>query len=199
MTPKELKNNAPTLYGLQKLKHGFIIPDGYIETIEEVVLSLLFLDTLDKKHTFKTPKNYFNSVESSVFEKIADENAVIPEDYFNTIEDKVFKKIGNEPKVISIKRNLILKFVPIAIAASILLIFTLQLFNSTNTNQFTTLNTSEIEQWISNGEIDIEAYEIASIYNTINIEDLTIYNDYQEDEILNYLNEIDVASIILEK
>lgn len=197
MTPKELKNSAPKLYELQKLNHGFDIPKGYFETVEKTVPSSLFLDSLDNQNAFITPENYLDSVESTVIGQIENQNASIPESYFSTIEDTVFKKIQNKPKVISIKGNLVRKFTPFAVAASILLILTLQFFNTTTTDHFSSIDSLEIEQWIDTGEINVEAYEIASIYNTINIESITFDSKYQDDELLDYLNEIDIESIIL--
>ena len=197
MTPEELKNIAPKLFELQKLNHGFDIPKGYFESVEESLASSLFLDTLTKQHSFDIPENYFDTIESTVFETIELQNASIPKDYFSTIETNVFERIQNKSKVISIKKNIFQKFVPLTIAASILLIFTIQFFNSTEINQFASIDTFEIEQWIDNGELEISTYEVASIYHDITIETLDIYDFYQDDEILNYLDDIDIEPLIL--
>ncbi len=197
MTPKEFKHIAPKLYELQKLKNGFDIPKEYFETVNDYITSSLYLGVLDNQNLFEVPDNYFKLVEVSVLEKIKSQNTSIPQNYFNTIEDKVFKKIqlekrSNPAKIFTLQRLSIL-----AVAASIMLLFTLQFFNSNDLNQFANLKVLEIENWIENGDVEIDFYDIAAVYEDINIEDIDIYNFYENDEILDYFNNTNVEALVL--
>ena len=171
MTPKELKNIAPKLSELKSMKTGFEVPTNYFESIEE-------------KITFKI--DFENEVDND-----------IPDDYFDTIEDRVFDKLkSQEPKVINLKSRFIKIVAPLAIAASILLLITLQIYTPKQEDVFANLKTSDIESWINNGDINIDTYEIATVYDDANFEDIELYNDYTEDDLLEYLNNIDLESLL---
>ena len=170
MTPKELKNIAPKLSELKSMKTGFEVPNGYFESLEDRVLSKIKSEVIND----------------------------IPEGYFDTIEDRVFKKIKNEePKVISLKSRFVKVAAPLAIAASILLLITLQLFNTNQKDVFANLETSEIETWINNGDLDLETFEITSVYNDADFENIELYDSYSDNDLLEYLDDIDLESLIL--
>jgi hypothetical protein len=197
MTDKELKNIAPILYQLKKMGSGFSVPKSYFDAVETTITFDVF--NTNKEHSFKTPENYFESVEDSVLKNIHEADAVfsIPKGYFDTIEGKVLDKIHSEVKVISLKNRVIKHFVPLVAAASLALFISLQFFNTQETDLFTSLETTEIESWIENDELGLNSYEIASIYEDIDIENLDINSLYEDDEMINYLNDIDVESLIL--
>lgn len=170
MTPKELKNIAPKLSELKSMKTGFEVPNGYFESLEDRVLSKIKSEVIND----------------------------IPEGYFDTIEDRVFEKIKNEePKVISLKSRFVKVAAPLAIAASILLLITLQLFNTNQKDVFANLETSEIKTWINNGDLDLETFEITSVYNDADFENIELYDSYSDNDLLEYLDDIDLESLIL--
>ena len=172
MTQKELKNIAPKLSELKSLKTGFEVPNEYFESFENKLISKINLGI-----------------------KNTDD---IPEGYFDTIEDRVFEKIKNEePKVINIKSRFIKVSAPIAVAASILLLITLQLFNRDQEDLFANLETSEIETWIINGDLDLSNFEITSVYSDANFENLELYDTYSDDDLIRYLDDIDIESLLL--
>lgn len=199
MTTKEFKNIAPNLYQLKKLGCGFSVPNDYFNKVETTTTFDLL--NPNKGQVFNTPENYFDTIEDSIFEKIQKNETEfsIPKDYFDTIEEKVFSKIHNQPKVINLKTRILKQMLPIAAAASILLFFSLQFLNTkaVETDIFTTLETSEIENWIANNELDLYTYDIASIYEDKDFENLEISSLYEDDEMLNYLNDVDVESLLL--
>ncbi|MFT4643313.1 MAG: hypothetical protein ACI89R_001158 [Candidatus Azotimanducaceae bacterium] len=197
MTDKELKNIAPLLYQLKKMGSGFSVPKNYFETVETTIGFDIF--SANKEQVFKTPENYFETIEDSVLNHIHKTDAAfsIPEGYFDTIEDNVLEKINKEHKVISLKNRIVKQFIPFIAAASLLLFISLQFFNTHDTDLFASLETSEIENWIENDELGLNSYEIASLYDDIDIENLDINSLYDDDEMLNYLNEVDVESLIL--
>ncbi len=168
MNNKELKNIAPKLSELKKLGSGFGTPKGYFETVENAV---------------------FENLQESVFS--------VPQGYFDTVEDAVFEKINDETRVISFKRRFAKRIIPIAVAASLLLFVTLQIFNPNKKDIFAQIEISEIENWIENGDLELSPYEIAAAYEDIDLEILDFSNTYNDDDLINYFNGMDIESIIL--
>lgn len=156
------------------------------------------LDLNNIKNTgFKTPDNYFNTVEDSIMNAIKHENSLkaniesgfkTPDDYFNTVEDAIINKIDteNKPKVISLfsKRNLI--YVS-SVAAAILLYFNLSFFDKDTS--LDTLDFQSVENYILDQGMD--SYEIAALLtedelSNINFEilDNTFNIEFLEDYLL---------------
>jgi len=205
MKKKDLYKIAPKLSEISLKKSGFEIPSNYFETIEDGVIATLKTENLQDKinsKTFITPENYFNSIEDIVITKLKAEalnnknKNTIPEDYFKTLENKVISEIKKTPKVISLKSKFIKYVAPIAIAASLLLVFVL---NNTSTNvTFASLSSSEIENWIDNGSIDIDALTIASLYPEIELNDEIYSDSLTNEEVLEYLYQENLEGIIYE-
>ncbi|MCF6279125.1 MAG: hypothetical protein L3J14_02140 [Flavobacteriaceae bacterium] len=203
MTQEKFKNIAPKLYELQQLKSGFSIPTNYFGTLEDAVFLKLSDEKLDKENPFKTPDNYFLTIEDRVFDNIKSEEKEtafsIPKGYFDTVEDNVFKKLHTETKVIDFKTRFTKTFLPIAAAASLLLFVTLQLLNSNNDNTdlFASMEISEIESWIEDGSLELDSYEITTVYQDVDFEDLELNQQYSDDNLVEYLEDIDIQSLIL--
>ncbi|MDV7188050.1 hypothetical protein R3X25_12220 [Lutibacter sp. TH_r2] len=207
MENKELHKIAPTLSKLKEKGTGFTVPENYFNTTEEHIIREFKLKKITKNNLtseFKTPKNYFESLENNVLsnlhlEKLQPKNKLeVPDNYFDSIEDNVFEKLKiqqKQPKVISLKQRLTKILVPVAIAASLLLIFTLT--TNSNNNSFEAIATTEIENWIDNGQVDIDAYQLASIYNDIEIDDNFIAETISEDDLMEYLNDENIEQLIL--
>ncbi|MFK5957687.1 MAG: hypothetical protein QM495_02340 [Lutibacter sp.] len=207
MKKKDLHKIAPKLSEISLKKTGFEIPNKYFDTIEDTVFTKLKIENLQKystKKRFKTPENYFNSVEDIVIAKLKAEaiqienksTLEVPKDYFNSIDENVFTKIKSEAKIISLKNTLTKIIFPITIAASLLLIITL------NTNKdlisFGSLATTDIENWIENGNIDIDDLTIASIYSDIELNNDNYALSISDEEVIDYLNNEDLELIIYE-
>ena len=205
MKKKDLHKVVPKLSEISLKKSGFEIPSNYFETIEDGVIAKLKAENLTlikTRESFQTPKNYFNSIEDIVITKLKAEalntknHNTLPENYFETLENKVITKIKTTPKVISLKSRFIKFAAPIAIAASLLLIFIL---NNTSTNvTFESLASSEIENWIDNGSIDIDALTIASLYPEIELNDEIYSDSLSDEEVLEYLSQEDLENILYE-
>ncbi|AOW19297.1 hypothetical protein [Urechidicola croceus] len=196
----KLKKIAPNLHKLKNLSSGFKVPKGYFENTEDSIWNSIFLDKINTNSPFSTPSNYFESIETKVYSKIDLKNKnsfPIPKDYFETIEDKVFQKIKKETKIEKFQNTLLRKIIPIGIAASLLIYISLQLFKTKEQDFFANLEISEIENWIDNGNLEIDTYEIATIYEDIDFEDLELENQYSEDDLINYLDDINIESLIL--
>ncbi len=181
---------------------GFKVPKGYLDAVEDAVISELKTETFPDKDGFITPKGYFDSFEDNLFNKlgkefIKTESFDIPKDYFDTLEDRVFDRINKErhkePKVISLNNRLKKVVLPLAIAASLVFIFVI---NYNRTTSLDVVAETEIEEWIEDDLISLDSYEIAEVFNDV---DLTENDTFDEDtELLDYLNGTDVESMILE-
>jgi len=211
MKRKDLHTIAPKLSEISLKKIGYEIPKNYFDFIEDAVIAELkaeyFLKKGNKK-AFKTSDNYFDSIEDIVIAKLKAEaihnnnnnnnnkGTIIPENYFQTIKDKVLAEIKTVPKVISLKSRFIKFAAPIAIAASLLLIFVVN--KNSKTVTFDSLASSEIETWIDNGGMDIDALSIVSIYPDIELNNEIYSASLSDDEVLEYLNEEYLDEIIFE-
>ena len=159
------------------------------------------------KNGFSTPENYFDSVEDTVFSKIKEqsfskENAfTAPKDYFEHFEDSLFEKINfpkKEVKVISLRSRL-LKIIPAAAAASVLLFIGLNYFSFSDTASFESISYEELENWLD------ESY-INNASSTVNFVDadfkdsnvLEEVSSIKDEDILEYLNTIDSATLLTE-
>lgn len=153
---------------------GFKIPKNYFNDLEDKIITAAKLNTI-KNSGFKTPDNYFESIDDTILSKIA--------------KDK------ESTKVISIftKRHLIYMS---SVAAAILLLFNLSIFN--NGLDFDDLDTATVENYIINE--DISSIELASLltHKELNEATFTTY-DLPEAHIENYiLDHINIEDIILE-
>ena len=120
----------------------------------------------------------------------------IPEAYFETIEDRVIAKLKDEKpvaKVIDFRSILLKRVIPFAAAASLLLFLVLN--SNRDTISLDNVASTEIEQWIENDLITLDAYDIAEVYSDVELDNQDYFGD---EEIIDYLDDMNVESIILE-
>tara|TARA_R110002073_G_scaffold4213_1_gene27897 strand:- start:36324 stop:36926 length:603 start_codon:yes stop_codon:yes gene_type:complete len=195
-----MKNN--TLSILKKQGSGFKTPEGYFETVETAVLSELKLEKLPSKEGFKTPKNYFDTLEAAVLQELKTTKQTketrfdVPTNYFDSVEDRVFEKLENvqstSTNIISIKSILLKKVLPLAIAASLLLLVVL---NYNTTPNYTIDNVADVEvtNWIEEGYITLDTDQIAEVFNDVALTDNL---NFEDEELIDYLNGTDIESIL---
>ena len=156
-----------------------------------------------KETGFKVPKDYFNNLEDIILsdiklkETLGDSGFKAPEDYFNTLERKILDKVSekDKSKVIPLfsKKNLI--YIS-SIAAAVLLLFNLSIFEKDLTWDDLDINT--VENYIINENIG--TYEIAS---------LLINEELKEEDFINYslndehletylMDNLDIEDLIIE-
>ena len=187
----------------KKLKEkGFKAPDGYFDTVEDAIFAQLASEKFPEKEGFSVPPSYLEEVENNVLKKLGKEKIQketghkIPEAYFDTIEDRVIAKLKDEKpvaKVIDFRSILLKRLIPFAAAASLLLFLVL---NSNREDiSLDNVATTEIEQWIENDLIALDAYEIAEVYSDVELDNQDYFGD---EEIIDYLDDMNVESIILE-
>lgn len=174
MKKEDLHKIAPKLSEIPLDKSGFETPENYFNAIEDIVIARLKAEVVQNNHEKVKPS----------------------ENYFDSIEDRVLTKIKTTPKVISLKSKIVKFAVPITIAASLLLVFILN--DNSNAVTFDSLSISEIENWIENGTIDIDASSIASMYPDIELDNDYFSSSISDNEVLEYLYEEDLDEIIYE-
>ena len=201
MKKQKLHKAAPILNSISN-KSGFNVPNDYFETLEVDVLSKIKTEELNSeidKNTFKTTEAYFDNVEDIVIAKLKaktlhnEENTNVPDNYFDNLEDTIISKLKTPKKVISLK-TVTKYFAPIAIAASLLLIFILNTNKDTVT--FESLATAEIEQFIDYGMIDIDTQTLASTFSDIEIKTEELDLLLSDTEVLNYLTDEDLETFM---
>lgn len=187
MNTEDLKHIAPILASLQNKGTGFTSPPTYFDSIENRVFDTLFTDSLPQESGSSIPDNYFDELEDKVISRLnlsdtATKKDDIPKGYFDALENRVFKRLEKEDKrkVIALKRY----WIPTAIAASLLLIISIYNPFTENNN----LEFAEIEEWIDAGNLELNSYEIAAIYNT-EIDNIKINQKYNEQDLEDYLTD----------
>lgn len=173
---------------------GFKTPKNYFNTIEHSVETKLTKEGFPVKANFKTPENYFESVEENVFKKL--DTKEIPEGYFDAIEDRVFEKLKEEkaPKVIDFTTRFKKVFIPIAVAASLLLLVIFN-YNTGNNTEVPTIASAEVDAMIEDDYITLDSYEIAEVFNDVDISDTG--ND-EDLDMLDYIHGTNIESLLLE-
>ena len=206
MKKSQLYTIAPILSSIDK-NTGFKVPENYFQNIEENVFSVMKVNNVEFKkplNSFKVPATYFDTIEDTVLAKLKAEalqvennkEVIISEDYFESLENKVISKLKEQPteKVFRLK-NIVKYVAPLAVAASLVFIFMLKSEPATVT--FDSVATNDIVQFVENGFADLDTESIVTMYSDIELSDNFI-TSVSEEEAYDYLNEIDVESIMYE-
>lgn len=213
MKKEELHKIAPTLAALKTKPEGFKIPINGIENLEVEVLSSILEKRLRQKlgfnNPFIVPENYFNEVEVSVSDKLSlinktTYNLKVPENYFEYIESNVLKKLQeNETetrtKVILFRRNVFKLASSIAVAASLALLFIFNPFSKSENISFDSLALSDIESWIENDRLELDAYQIAAVYKEVELTPKIISTKIDETELESFLKNQDIEALLYEE
>ncbi|MCB4808808.1 hypothetical protein LG651_11145 [Tamlana sp. 62-3] len=156
-------------------KSGFKVPQDYFTNLDDTLLTVTKLKNEVNKTGFSTPNNYFDTLETSVLNKVSKRKAT---------------------KVISIfsKKNIVYAS---SIAAAVILLFSLTLFNKQNIS-WNTLDVDTVENYILNE--DLTSYDMANLFadEDFNIDNF-INHDFEEENIESYLiDHIDLDDFIEE-
>ncbi len=149
-------------------KHGFSVPEGYFERLDQKLSGQL---KDDSRHGFKVPENYFENFE------------VKPG----------FQRESS--KVLSFKRPVVRKLLWLSAAASVLLFFGIKYVNANRSGlDWENLEQAEISSWIESDLAEVDAYDIAEAYSDVDLTSSTLSNE----ELNAYLNEIELDEILYE-
>ncbi len=184
MTKKELAHIAPTLARLQNKSTGFKVPIAYFDTVETSVFNLLSKKSISAKPTYILPESYLMSKKRTYTSKIDDTipetDLSVPDSYFESVEDKVFARLKKEKrnKKFNIKRY----WIPVAIAASFLVVFAIyNPFSFKNNKEY-----AEVASWIEDGNLDLDSYQIAEYFNP-DIETLDLEDNFNSETLEDYI------------
>ncbi|MCL7765225.1 hypothetical protein MPF19_17525 [Polaribacter sp. Z014] len=176
--------------------------ENNIKNSEEYLNSIL-----GKETGFSLPKNYFSTTEVSVEAKLAEENFTkengftTPDSYFKDLESEILSKVSSTKKVtkvISFKER-VLKMIPIAAAASVILFIGLNsfVFNKNEELTIDSLSDDDIEFWLDSNTLNTN--DIANVLENDVLEENDFYFSLLEDEnIEDYINTTDNTSFLNE-
>lgn len=158
--------------------------------------------------SFNVPKDYFNSLENDIFLKISEDKLpktnvfTTPSAYFDGLEEKLLAKVApvnQKGKLISFKERVV-KVIPFAAAASILLFIGLNTFTINGGNNelsLENLNSTDIEYWMNNTEI-LES-DVAILLNNELLEEQEFsFAELQTESIEEYIITTDNTSLLNE-
>lgn len=185
MESQELKDIAPILHKLKSATSTFKVPKDYFADLEDRLLlpEINSLGEHDKKSAFKTPNDYFADVEDSIMVRIRQ----IPQ----------YDQAENSQKgVISMQERLRKIIAPLAVAACLVLFFTV--FENFKPTDFAKLPSHEISEWLSLEIEEINSLEIAEVYNEVSIDSRTDIKNVPFEKLEDYLTSDTIESIILE-
>jgi hypothetical protein len=202
----KIKNSEEYLNSILGKKSGFSIPKNYFNTTEDAIEAKLVEEKFTKEKGFTIPENYFSPIKDGFETKLSEEKFTkekgftIPDAYFKELENDILAKVTKtkETKVISFKER-VLKFIPIAAAASVILFIGLNsfVFNKTEELTLDSLSDVDIEYWLESNTLNTN--DVTVILQEDLLEDDDFYFATLEDEnIEDYINSIDNTSIFEE-
>jgi hypothetical protein len=175
---------------------------------KEVKKSINYIRSKTDKNTgFCTPQNYFNNLEDVINVKLYEEKFPVkngfkaPDTYFNNIEDRFLSTIlvsKKETKVIYFKDK-ILKMIPYAAAASIVLFISLNSFVFTTDEELTinSLTDTEIEYWLDSNTLNTNDISIVLEDELLKENDF-YFTTIKDETIEDYINSIDSTTLLNE-
>lgn len=174
---KKLENSVQYLKEKTNQKHGFSIPDNYLDEFDDQISAKIIESSFSNKNSFKVPDNYFDSFEESIMNSV--------------------KEDTEEPvKVISLYSK-IKKFIPVTAAASILLFSSIFYFTGQSEVTNESITADDIESWYSNSFFeDASAYELSTLLNNEDFTDEELSFVDNNDGLEEYFNSIDNNSYI---
>ena len=194
MKKKKLRKIAPILNQISFMEKAFGLPYDYLKNFEDDFFSTwdgLQLPKETKKSPFEIPKNYFEKFDTEFEHIVSTEQIEIPNHnkvpigYFDQLEDSVLRKIEKQKRSSRIRKLTMRIATPLAIAASLALIFILNTKQSPIT--FESLASTEIEDFIDAGAIDIDINTLALAFPNLDLDTNSMFEDFSDDEVLDYL------------
>lgn len=157
-----------------------------------------------KSSGFKTPDNYFESIEDQLFDRISDEKKIegidrsgfsVPDHYFGSVDSEIIEKLHPPQKtpVFTLQSRKTFYYVA-GIAASLVLLFAIFINGTAETE----ISADMVETYLETRDLD--SYELAELLTDAELldEDFTVVEtSYNEDYIESYLlDNADIESII---
>jgi hypothetical protein len=162
----------------------------------------------DKKYKsgFKVPENYFDDFEKRIFKKIESETLPketgfkVPDGYFDNLEDTLLQRLHTEEKsqkVIQLNSRSTWVYLT-AIAACLAIIVSMLVKNESIVKQMNSLKIASIENYIDEGYLDLESYEVLALLDDEDLTNINLENDiFSEESLENYLLENSIEETLL--
>ena len=162
----------------------------------------------DKKYKsgFKVPENYFDDFEKRIFKKIVSETMPqetgfkVPNGYFDTLEDTLLQRLHTEEKsqkVIYLSSRNTWVYLT-AIAACLAIIVSMAVKNESIAKQMNSLQIASIENYIDEGYLDLDNFEILALLDDEDLTNINLENDiFSEESLENYLLEYNIEETLL--
>tara|TARA_R110002049_G_scaffold284681_1_gene465317 strand:+ start:864 stop:1370 length:507 start_codon:yes stop_codon:yes gene_type:complete len=159
-----------------------------------------------KSSGFKTPNNYFESIDDQILDRLNDIEIIsapetagfmVPKDYFDSVETTILEKLESksETPVIALKSRRTFYYVA-GIAASFALLFSL-VVNTNDTLSMDAIDTVSIENYLF--QEDYSNDDLATLFTTDNISEADFIDITISDDTLNeFLENVDTEDFILD-
>lgn len=157
-------------------------------------------------HDFKVPESYFETLGERLFGKLAEEqfpNSAgfeVPDTYFDSLEDHILSTViaSEKPKKVIVLFPKKYFSYAAAIAACLLVSFMIFKNKPTNTISIDSLQLATIDQYINDGNLDMDVYDVSEYINDNDISDVNFKaQQFSETELKNYLlDNIDDETIL---
>ncbi|MDC8003617.1 hypothetical protein POV27_06110 [Aureisphaera galaxeae] len=164
----------------EKYEHGFKVPEGYFDKMEDSLFDALELEKLPKETGFDVPKGYFDTLEDEILQKIKEEE--------------------QETKVVPLYRRKVFWY-SASIAATVALLATLFFGSDGNGAMLPPDPTlAEIEAYLNEDIASFDSYELAQVLTDEDLDALEMENEILSDESLEeyLLDNIDDPTIFIE-
>jgi len=160
----------------KKHTHGFKMPEGYLDNLEERLLSKIKEESLPKETGFSVPEGYFESVDEKVMQQIAAEK--------------------NDPKVISLLSRKALFYVAGVAACAVLIVSIV----TSAPNEGEAVTQEDVSNYIDDDNLDFDAYDIASLFQEEDLSNVFLEDNlFSEENLEDYLLEnLDDTEFLIE-
>ncbi len=161
----------------KKYKSGFKVPENYFDNFEKRIFNKIESETLPKETGFKAPDGYFDNLEDIVLQKL------------NAVE--------TPQKVISLNSRRTWVYLT-AIAACLAIIVSMLIRNESIIKQMDSIKTASIENYIDEGYLDLESYEVLALLDDEDLTNIDFESDiFSEESLENYLLENSIEETLL--
>ncbi len=171
---KKMKDNSPKIVDKNNnpMASGFTVPASYFDTIEDHFSAKLKEETLPTETGFR-----------------------VDESYFTGLEDRILTKVAQSPKKQTSLKTKIIRLIPYAAAACILVFVGLTQFNYTSSD----ISNADVETWLDSNISLISNEDFVTILEQSDISD----NEFSlaaisDNAILEYLQTTDTSYLINE-
>tara|TARA_R110000772_G_scaffold55661_1_gene127048 strand:+ start:1559 stop:2059 length:501 start_codon:yes stop_codon:yes gene_type:complete len=161
----------------KKYKSGFKVPENYFDNFEKRLFNTIESETLPKETGFKAPDGYFDNLEDTLLQKL------------NATE--------KPQKVISLNSRRTWVYLT-AIAACLTIIISMLIKDESIVKQIDSIKTVTIENYIDEGYLELESYEVLALLDDDDLADLNFESDiFSEESLENYLLENSIEETLL--